>query len=534
MEITKKTGKEGLIQYAERLSRDYTENYTLKNRKTKGQFFTPSPVSKFMSDLFLINKNSIRMLDPGAGTGILTAAFCELLLDTDKKIDLTIDVYENDPNLIPLLKNVLNSCKNEMEEKGHDCEYTIYVRDFILQNGGHFRNYTLHQIGKKRILYDYIISNPPYYKLNKDSIESAVMKDLVSGQPNIYAFFMALSTSILKPEGEMVFITPRSYCSGLYYSKFRKWFLDNIKIQNIHIFESRKDVFDQDGVLQENIIIKCKKNKNKDDEIVISSSNNKNLKEMKEIKVKKDKVIYHKNGDIFIRIPTSSLDSKIIEVVDDWPNTLSDLKLKISTGPVIPFRTRKHLQPNFDNNKESAPLLWMHNMKDMHIKWPLSKNNKEEAILLNKNTERLLLPTKNYVLVKRFSSKEQNRRLYASVLLESDLKYSKIGIENHINYIYKENGDLTREETFGIASILNSAFIDNYFRSLNGNTQVNATDVRCLPFPDIEKIKRIGREIYKSKIFSAGYKLDKIVANNLNIDENIIKKLYDGDYNDKN
>ena len=68
---------------------------------------------------------------------------------------------------------------------------------------------------------------------------------------------MAVAANMLKPKGEMVFITPRSFCSGLYYKKFREWLLNNVQITNIHIFESRKDVFDKDKVLQENIIIKA-------------------------------------------------------------------------------------------------------------------------------------------------------------------------------------------------------------------------------------------------------------------------------------
>jgi adenine-specific DNA-methyltransferase len=369
---------------------------------------------------------------------------------------------------------------------------------------------------RKPILYDFIISNPPYYKLNADSLQSTVMPGLISGQPNIYSIFMALSASMMKNTGEMVFITPRSFCSGLYYTNFRKWFLSNIQITNIHIFESRKEIFELDEILQENIILKAKKI-NKLENITISESKNKHFDKMSTLEVQSKDVIFHKNGDIFIRIPTSSYDLEIIHIVDSWPNTLKEIGLGISTGPVVSFRAKEYLLPELTNNPKSVPLLWMHNMQEMRVVWPLNKNKKASAIQECNKTKPLLLPVRNYVLIKRFTSKEQKRRLYASVLLESEFKYKNVGIENHVNYIYKLNTNLSIYEAFGIASILNTTIVDNFFRSFNGNTQVNATDIRSLPFPDIEHIRKIGKFVYESKSSLNEIEFDNIVKEILGI-----------------
>ncbi len=518
IKIPEKDKHEGLVDYAQRLSQLYSRAYNTEIRKQKGQFFTPKQVSTFMAGLFEIHKNTIRLLDPGAGTGILTAAFCERLLKNDTIVNLTVDTYENDPNLMPFLKMVLESCKTELERKNNNVEYNIFEQDYILHNKSYFTKSDLLWMSK-HILYDFIISNPPYYKLNLDSSQSTVMRELISGQPNIYALFMALSASMLKPEGEMVFITPRSFCSGLYYKKFREWFLSNAQITNIHIFESRKEIFDQDEVLQENIIIKAKKLKNLDKtgKIIISESKNKHFDKLSKLEVRFDDVIFRKNGDIFIRIPTSSRDIDILHIVDSWPNTLKELGLEISTGPVVSFRAVEYLLPDLTKKPESVPLLWMHNMQEMRVVWHLPKTRKASAIQVCSGTKPLLLPVKNYVLVKRFSSKEQKRRLYASVLLESEFPYKIVGIENHVNYIHKPGANLSVSEAFGIASILNTTIIDSFFRSLNGNTQVNATDIRSLPFPDIENIRKIGKFVYESKSYRNGIDLDTIIAEILGI-----------------
>lgn len=527
MKIPKRAKQEGLVEYAERLSELYARSYDSEVRKLKGQIFTPQQVSKFMASLFEIDRKTIRLLDPGAGTGGLTAAFCEQLLNNDKIVNLTIDAYENDPKFLPFLKRVLDSCKIELQRKGHNIEYNIYEQDFILHNEGYFKKLDLLWTQEKKSLYDFVISNPPYYKLNKNSPQSTAMTELVSGQPNIYTLFMALSTKMLKSECEIVFITPRSFCSGLYYKKFREWFLDNVQITNIHIFESRKEIFDKDEILQENIILKAKKHKEKSKhkELVITVSRNKDFTKLRKIKLQSADVISHKNGETFIRIPTSSLDVDILHVVDSWPRTLKDFGMEISTGPVVPFRTKKFLLSELTKEPRSAPLLWMHNMQDTKIVWPLRKSKKASAIDVCKETKQLLLPVKNYVLVKRFSSKEQKRRLYAAVLLESKFPYKIVGIENHVNFIHRPKGNLSTYEVYGVAAILNTIVIDNFFRSFNGNTQVNATDIRSLPFPTIEDIRRIGKVVYESRSNQNGFDLNRTVAEILGINSEIIKNL---------
>ncbi|GAH41649.1 unnamed protein product [marine sediment metagenome] len=329
----------------------------------------------------------------------------------------------------------------------------------------------------------------------------------------------------------MVFITPRSFCSGLYYKKFREWFLSNVQISNIHIFESRKEIFDKDEVLQENIIIKARRLKeiSKHEKLTISMSRNKDFNKLRKIEVQSGDVICYKDGEIFIRIPTSPLDIDILHIVDTWPNTLRGLGLEISTGPVVPFRAEDYLLPELIKNPKSAPLLWMHNMQDMRVVWPLKKNKKASAIHICSKSAPLLLPVKNYVLVKRFSSKEQKRRLYAAVLFESEFPYETVGIENHVNYIHRPKGKLSVYEAFGISALLNTTFIDNFFRSLNGNTQVNATDIRSLPFPDIEDIRKIGKIVHESKSYGNGFDLDNIVAGTLGINNEIIKNLNKGE-----
>jgi adenine-specific DNA-methyltransferase len=221
------------------------------------------------------------------------------------------------------------------------------------------------------------------------------------------------------------------------------------------------------------------------------------------------------------------LDLDILRIIDKWPTTLNQLGLEISTGPVVDFRAKEYLLP--EKIEESVPLLWMHNLQDGKVTWPLKKNNKPSAIQDCERTRSLLLPVRNYVLVKRFTAKEQKRRLYAALLLESESSYDTVGIENHLNYIHKPKGSLSVFESYGIAAILNSTVIDNFFRSLNGNTQVNATDIRSVPFPTLRDIIEIGRKVRKTQAYNDQYKIDEILGTSLGINPGIIKQLRRGE-----
>lgn len=496
---SEKLQSESLLDYAARLSQLWVKSRSFESRKLKGQFFTPKEVSSFMANMFTI-KTTVRLLDPGAGIGNLTAAFCDRMLKLPVRCSLIVDAYESDSEIIPALQQVLDACKIEMTKKDCYFNYNIFNQDFITNNESILQE--IKAFGDNitnNALYDCIISNPPYYKLDRASPQAIIMRNFLSGHPNIYALFMVLSAKMLRENGEMVFITPRSFCSGMYYQKFRKWFLNSTCITQLHIFESRTDVFSIDNILQENILIKAIKSNISQGTIKISSSRSKAFDSYHEFTSKNSDVIFRKNGDVLIRIPSSWNDVLTLRLIDKWPNTLKDLGLEASTGPVVTFRTEKNLHYDVEKRNDSAPLIWMHNFVNKKIDWPVRKKNKPTAIYANEETKKLLLPVENYVVIGRFSFKEQKKRLNVAVLLKEDFSFKMIGLENHVNFIHKIIGELTEEETMGIAALLNTYYFDNYFRSLNGNTQVNAVDLRCLPLPSIEQIKEIGRQIIKQK-----------------------------------
>ena len=111
------------------------------------------------------------------------------------------------------------------------------------------------------------------------------------------------------------------------------------------------------------------------------------------------------------------------------------------------------------------------------------------------DSRRLLLPTQNYVLLRRFSAKEERRRLTASCLIASEVPQPFVALENHLNYVYHAERELTLDEVYGLAALFNSALLDRYFRTISSNTQVNATEIRNMKFPALPTVAGIGRKV---------------------------------------
>ncbi|HCL00042.1 MAG TPA: hypothetical protein DHW42_08075 [Candidatus Marinimicrobia bacterium] len=511
-----------LTDFIEETTRQYLKSLNGESRKHNGQYFTPASIAKFMAEMAKYSSESINLLDPGAGTGILTAAICDQIIKYKKCKYLKIDLYENDNKVIPFLQKNIGVIEDRLNENGIKTDVNIITEDFIIHNA-HLIEETLF-LKKSIHLYDIIISNPPYFKVSKGSKISQLMSNIVHGQPNIYMFFMALSAVLLKQDGQLIFITPRSYCSGLYFKRFRQWFLNEIKPVHFHSFESRKDTFKSE-VLQETIIIRGIKQINNPLWTKITVSQNSDFNNSYILNTKYEQIIFPQDQDKIIHIPSSKCDLETIKIVKSWGKSFTDLGFRLSTGPVVSFRASKYTEynTNFDGYT-SAPLIWMNHLKNFQIQYPLKNINKPQVIKISSNSVSLLLKNKNYVLVKRFSSKEQKRRISAYYYSSSRFNTTYIGFENHLNYIWKPLGELSEIEALGITAILNSSLIDRYFRIINGNTQVNASEINSLSFPSYNTIIDIGRKSMHEKRITFSL-IDSIVFNELSINDELKEKI---------
>jgi len=144
-------------------------------------------------------------------------------------------------------------------------------------------------------------------------------------------------------------------------------------------------------------------------------------------------------------------------------------------------------------------------------------------ILVREQSNRILLPAKRYVLLKRFTAKEERRRLVAGIVEAKDSYSPFLGLENHLNYVYRPSGELSKTEALGLAGLFNSALIDRYFRAISGNTQVNAAEIRTMPVPPLEAIREIGKALERSDRIPAI--VERTVGEIIGLGKNLIEQL---------
>jgi adenine-specific DNA-methyltransferase len=475
------------------------ESFNTETSRTErsliGQFLTPAAIAHFMSSMFDPAKGDARILDPGAGAGVLFAACIEKLISQKiRPRSIEVVAYETDLLILPHLEKTIKRCEALCKAIDVPFRGTIKVEDFLLSAITETSE-TLFAAPLKP--FTHVIMNPPYKKIN---VRTEIAKRLYASGievANLYAAFVWLSIRMLEQGGQIVAITPRSFCNGPYFKKFRLTFLRIMNIKRIHIFMSRDKAFGDDNVLQENIIYHAVKGEHKTKPITISMSEGVDFDNELILSIPYGEVVHPGDRDGFIHLGVDKDNLDTLEKMGCFVSSFARLKLEVSTGRVVDFRAKEFLRQRPQDG--TAPLIYPCHFSDGFINWPVETGKKPNAIVSSSETSDLLVDAGYYVLTKRFSSKEQKRRVMAAIYDPSRINAPRIGFENHLNYFHRQGRGLPAGLAKGLALYLNSTIVDRYFRLFSGHTQVNATDLRKMPYPTHEQLLRFGSYV-KDKI----------------------------------
>lgn len=339
-----------IIDYVIESTNKYIEQMPKEIRKKNGQFFTSKETALFMASLFDLSSFSkeISILDPGAGSGILTAALIQRIIDTDKIEAIKITCYETNDDILELLNANLSWISKNTSLK---IEYKVIKDNYITSQTLEYNN--MLGASTKPEKYDVIIGNPPYLKIGKMANEALSMPDICYGSPNLYFLFMEMASFNLVDNGELVFIVPRSWTSGAYFKKFREKFLNEVVLKHIHLFVSRDKVFDKESVLQETMIIKAKKELNKLKNITITTTNdNFDFGSKTVFEAPYDMVVSGEHKYVFLITDKEEADT--IKKVNEWNDTLPTLaslipcKKAITAAPTIGIPYGLNRNPNIN------------------------------------------------------------------------------------------------------------------------------------------------------------------------------------------
>lgn len=459
----------------------------MRTQSDLGQFFTPVAAARLIASLpSLPSSGALRVLDPGAGSGMLTAALVNRALTECPKLSIEVVAIERDSAVFPHLQTTLAEC--ERAGRGQVAVKAIqadFILDFVKLN-------TSLDLDAQ---FDLVIENPPYGKLAVSSPQRSAMRAAGVDVPNLYAAFLALSVTALRAGGKIVAITPRSFFNGPYFGAFRSHLLDSIALNRVHVFDSRSSVFADTGVLQENVIFAGTRGVAPG--VVELSVSRDHTDEITSRIVPYNDVVFPDDPNRFIRLATDAEDTKVAEQVLSQPCALTDLGVQVSTGRVVDFRSRHALSSV--KRPEAVPLIYPGNLRGGGVVWPQTIRKPQWFQPVSDKDRAMLLPEGWYTLVKRFSAKEEQRRIVASVWspLENP---GEVAFENHLNVFHVAGRGLDEALARGIAIWLNSSMIDRFFRTFSGHTQVNATDLRTLRFPTVETLRYLGRNAVASQM----------------------------------
>ena len=462
-----------------------------------------------MASMFAGRDGEVRLLDAGAGTGSLIQAFVEVRC-TVKPLPNRIHTvaYEVDSSFLGPLHRTLEHCRKHCLSFGVHFSADVHNADFIeaalpLIRGDLFSG--------PQTPFNVAILNPPYRKISSDSRTRLLLRSAGIETSNLYTGFLALAAKLLCEGGEMVAITPRSFANGPYFRPFRELFLRLMSLRRLHVFESRSVAFECEKVLQENIILHAVKSATKPRSVTASMSSGSPDAPVTTRECAYNEVVSPDDTEQFIHLITDDVQQEARLILARFHTSLTELGLEVSTGRVVDFRARQFLAPQPVNG--TVPLIYPCHFNGGYVKWPKTPSRKPNAILDTETTEELLVPSAIYVLAKRFTTKEERRRVVACIYDPTRIHASRVGFENHLNYFHAHGAGLSLNLARGLTAFLNSTVLDVYFRQFNGHTQVNATDLRNLRYPSRAQLESLGRRL--GGTFPDQQQLDQLVHKEL-------------------
>jgi adenine-specific DNA-methyltransferase len=394
-----------------------TKELTKKEKKDYGIFITPKVIIEKLTNsvIKIANDNNIiikDILEPSCGT-------CEFVNYIDVILnDIKIDAVEYNFNIFKRLKNL--KFKNDV--------------NLINNNFIKFDN---------NINYSLIIGNPPYFVCKKEDVPQEY-KEYISGRPNIFGLFILHSLLLLKNDGLLAFIVPKSFLNSIYYSKIRNYIKKTCEIMEIIDFELDNEFIDTEQATLGLILKK----------------NNTNNNEPCDCKYSMDI-----NGDFIF---TTNYDE--LKSVFEGSTTLIKMGLRVRTGNIV---WNEHKE-KMTNDSDETLLIYNTNItKNNELEIKSFKNDeKKQYIKLDGRIDTVMV-------VNRGNGNSKYKLNYAIIDKKIYL------IENHLNEIYASSS-IKKDELINIFNKISQSFknpkTQKFIDLFLGNNGLSKTELETI-FP---------------------------------------------------
>ncbi|HEX3529089.1 MAG TPA: N-6 DNA methylase [Thermoanaerobaculia bacterium] len=333
--------------------------------------------------------------------------------------------------------------------------------------------------------FDFVVGNPPYRKVSPLSASlREAFQDSLYGHPNAYGMFLHAGIDMLRPGGRLGFIVPRSMLSGLYFQNLRRMIETRTSIEELSLLAERKNVFPQ--VLQGTMVIIFRKTEigeGPSGDHPVRTAIVRTAAELGNggpghVTSRVAQVARRLNGTTIWFVSDQERTYSLLDKILGKHPLLGDSAVgcPAKTGPVVWNRVKPHLRPRGGDG--TLPLVWATDVGRFRFALATAGDTRP-AYLEETEKTRGLVTTGASVLIQRVTADEQAHRIVASLSgLPARQRYF---VENHLNLLQPVSAAYI--DLHYLLGIVSSDIVEFLFRSMNGNTQVSATELNLLPVP---------------------------------------------------
>jgi adenine-specific DNA-methyltransferase len=126
-----------------------------------------------MSSLFETDLQEVRILDPGAGAGVLFAACVETMISAKKRpCSIEVVAYETDSAILPYLEETMKRCQSLCATQGIAFRGIVKNEDFVSAALAETTDSLFAVPGSR---FTHVILNPPYKKIHSQTAMSRML-----------------------------------------------------------------------------------------------------------------------------------------------------------------------------------------------------------------------------------------------------------------------------------------------------------------------------------------------------------------------
>lgn len=448
-------------------------------RKSLAMYFTPPSLSEYVLDRvesFGADFAKHRFIDPAAGGASFIGPIASRMSTRGARLAWISEALRG-VEVDPALADFARAAARCVVERPVD--HLVTCGDGLVQG--------------ELASFDVVIGNPPYRVLSPSERRRMPVwaKPILGNYANLYSLFIIRGLHLLRDNGLLAYLVPRSFIMGDYFRPLRKHISQHSTVLAIDTIEQRKEFFRD--VSQDVCLLVCRKSTEKSRPYTARARS-----------VGRDLNWRRESG---YRIESSG-DAPWVRATQHLTNvksdTLESLGYVVRCGPIVHNRDKGLSEQTRRRRRDAVPLVWGHVIRPHLAVEPASRNRQPgDGLVTFASTKRYTPPvTEPSIVLQRTNSGDQEKRIRAGFVDQSWIdKYGGFYGENHVVVISPDSTLKQRCSLQALLRVISSRAVDQRLRLLLSSNSVNVTALRALLLPKLSAQEFRSLESYSDARF---------------------------------